>query len=134
MDDETRAWKCGKCGHEWDEPPSGHHGLCPTCGSEDEIWTRMPLAAVLSFEGSLKPRVVRVLDALRLTVLGLLLTVGLTVGLGIGFGVRGWTGSVAGSLSGVLMPLVLACSLSVQGPGVKCGVLVDVVGAAVGWG
>jgi hypothetical protein len=70
----------------------------------------MPLAAALSFGGSLKPSVVRVLDALRLTVLGLLLTVGLTVGLGIGFGVGGWTGAVAGVLSGVLVPLVLACA------------------------
>jgi hypothetical protein len=75
----------------------------------------MPLTEALSFEGSLKPRVDRVLDALRLTVLGLLLTVGLTVGLGIGFGVGGWTGAAAGSLSGVLVPLVLACAFRKQG-------------------
>jgi O-antigen/teichoic acid export membrane protein len=62
----------------------------------------------VSFEGSLKPKLVRVLDALRLTVVGLLLTVGLTVGLGIGFGIGGYTGAVVGTLSGAVVPLALA--------------------------
>jgi len=107
MDDETRAWKCGKCGHAWDERASDDHGACPTCQSKD-IWTRQPLGAILSFEGALEPRLIRVLDALRLTVLGLLLTVGLTVGLGIGFGVGGCTGAVAGTLGGLFVPFALA--------------------------
>ena len=45
--------------------------------------------------------VTRVLDSLRLTVLGLLLGIGLTVGLGIGVGIGGLAGAIIGTLSAV---------------------------------
>jgi hypothetical protein len=47
------------------------------------------------------------LGALRLTVLGILLSVGLTVGLGLGFGIGGWPGVIAGIGSGFGVPLAL---------------------------
>jgi hypothetical protein len=45
----------------------------------------------------------QVLDAQRLTVLGLLLTLGLTVGFGIG----GWAGTGAGLAAGLAVPVAL---------------------------
>jgi hypothetical protein len=109
--DDPRIWKCGNCGHEWPEPPSGFHGPCPECGEREDIWTRQPLEATLSFAASLVPRLARVLDALGLTVIGLLLAVGLTVGFGVGFGIGGCIGAIAGPLSGIAFSLVLALAI-----------------------
>jgi len=114
MAEDKRIWNCRECGHEWEESASGHHGECPACHNKKNIWTRQSFDATLSFESSLEPKLVRVLDALRLTVIGLLLTVGLTVGLGIGFGVGGCTGAVVGTLGGVLVPLALAYAFRKQ--------------------
>ncbi len=41
------------------------------------------------------------LDALRLTVVGVLLSIGLTVGLGVGFGIGGCAGAIAGPVGGI---------------------------------
>jgi hypothetical protein len=49
-----------------------------------------PIQAKIAFRGNVAPTIDRSLDVLRLTVLGLLLTVGLSVGLPIGFEVGGW--------------------------------------------
>jgi hypothetical protein len=50
----------------------------------------------------------QVLDAQRLTVLGILLALGLTAGLSLGFGIGGWWGVGAGLVAGFGMPYALA--------------------------
>ena len=50
----------------------------------------------------------RVLDAVRLTVLGVLIGLGATVGLSVGFQIGGVLGAVVGVLSGLAAPLALA--------------------------
>jgi hypothetical protein len=58
--------------------------------------------------GTAAATVEQVLDGQRLTVLGLLLTLGLSAGLSLGFDIGGWTGVVAGIVAAVGLPLALA--------------------------
>jgi hypothetical protein len=47
------------------------------------------------------------LDALQLTVLGVLLTVGLSTGLALGFGIGEWQGAAIGVIGGLGLPVAL---------------------------
>jgi hypothetical protein len=93
-------YKC-ECGHLWPyTDPAPKH--CPSCQREPPFTVLAGLEpATVSFSASLKPRLEQVLDAQRLTVLGLLLTLGLTVG----FGVGGWWGVGAGIVTPVAVSL-----------------------------
>jgi len=103
-------YKCNGCEKPFRGPSHiGRDFRCPHCDSPP------PFAAMLNLHparsessASLTLTTDQVLDAQRLTVLGVLGTIGLTVGLTLGFGIGGWWGVGVRAVSAVLAPLGLA--------------------------
>jgi hypothetical protein len=82
---------------------------CPACGAGPPFTVIMPpVVAAGTSSASAVLYAPRVLDGVRLTVLGVLLGIGLTVGLGLGFGIGGGAGAIAGPFSGITLPVALA--------------------------
>lgn len=106
-----QIYKCHQCGHEW--PASGATpgpAECPSCGSGPPfapVMTGLESHGTSSTRLTLSTGIQRTLDALRLTVVGVLLGIGLTVGLSVGFGVGGCVGAVVGPVSGVAVVTLL---------------------------
>jgi hypothetical protein len=99
-------YTCTNCGETW---PTGTPGPpeCPKCGGKEHTVTGVARGA-MRLGGTATGRADYALDAQRLTVLALLLTIGLTAGLGLGFGIGGWWGVGAGIAAGFGLPLGLA--------------------------
>ena len=97
-------YECTKCGETWGNPPRTR---CPKCGASEHRAFGAASGGI-SFGGSATASVVqqKVLDAQRLTVLGLLATLGISVG----FGVGGWPGAGAGIGAPLLLALAFRSS------------------------
>jgi|GEM_PF-6904302 hypothetical protein len=89
------------------EPPKA----CPTCGAGGPFIPTYTATGEgkLTFSGTAKGTLIRPLDALRLTVIGVLLAVGLTVGFGVGPLTEWYWGVVAGGGSPVLLAVLFRC-------------------------
>src|SRR5438067_1061454 len=106
----TQTYKCAGCSQEF-EGVSAAPGttVCPHCGGGPPFGASLKLQPARSVSSArLTLTTDQVLDTQRLTVLGLLGTLGVSVGLGLGFGIGGWEGATAGVLCGFGVPYLLA--------------------------
>jgi hypothetical protein len=103
-------YQCNRCKEPFRGPTRiGEDFHCPHCDSPPPFAVMVHLnPAHAESSASLTLTTDQVLDAQRLTVLGVLSTVGLSVGLALGFGIGGWQGALVGVVSGVMVPLGLA--------------------------
>lgn len=105
-----QTYKCQLCGEQFQgESAAPGPVICPRCGGPPPFAPMLVLSpATATSSASMKLTTDQVLDAQRLTVLGLLLTLGLSVGLALGFGIKGWLGIGAGIVAAVAVPFTLA--------------------------
>jgi hypothetical protein len=106
MPTDVNPYMCDKCGEQFLAPVS-NTTPCPKCGAPPPFVASASARIEAEAEFHATATSERILEALRLTVIGILVTLGVTVGAALGFDIGGWSGVGAGIVAVLSVPFAL---------------------------